>query len=129
MLFARLYSFPYLVKLNHLRQKCESPPICCLSLIIHFTLIIKYCLFPSLASLKSPLFSASPMLRMIFGSLESLLSLHPASFFSHPFYTLHSSQKNSSRCSRCTTLTLWPGPAWLNFHCSLPTLYTLHAIY
>lgn len=79
------------MKVNHPRQKCESPPICLP--LSHNSFHIDHKVLPiSLLSISkiSPLFcilTAQDDIGFSFRSLESLLSLHPASFLSPSLLT------------------------------------------
>lgn len=93
MLFARLYSLPYLMKLNHLGQKSGNPPIF-LPLSHHPFHIHHKILHIFLLNISEicPLFSILTVHSYIsfsLGPLESLLSLHPAFFLSLILSTLY----------------------------------------
>lgn len=83
MLFARLYSLPFLTKPNHLGQNSGSPPLFLpLSHPFHIYHKVLPVSFLNISKI-TPLFSiltVQDYITFSLGPLESLLSLHSASF-------------------------------------------------
>lgn len=142
MLFAKLYSLPFLMKPNHLGQKSGSPPI--FLTLSHHPFHIDHKVLPvSFLNISkiTPIFSiltVQDYITFSFRPLESLLRLHSASFSIPMPSTLYilASIALDFEYHQYTfwvywvydlgILTLWPGSAGFSFHSSLPTLYALH---
>lgn len=142
MLFAKLYSLPFLMKPNHLGQKSGSPPI--FLTLSHHPFHVDHKVLPvSFLNISkiTPIFSiltVQDYITFSFRPLESLLRLHSASFSIPMPSTLYilASIALDFEYHQYTfwvywvydlgILTLWPGSAGFSFHSSLPTLYALH---